>query len=234
MITTGLLKTEEPGFYSRFAPKTPTLKEYYRQVNQIPSEIILDCGVKLYPLMNLTWGYVETICSLCKQIRIYETKKLIRTIKELKLNYDRFRQSSMGDLETMQETEMGEWFEDRFTADFDKLFNGIDNLAKVVSKDKNERILCIAVHQALTLIEAVMKYARKCDERVRATGIRTCDYCFVQADFLKMINVVKRFPTAKDERFVQLRELSSNILHSRMNKVEVGTTEEGRIWMRAN
>lgn len=232
MIRTGLTRNYEAGFHSKLAPQMPTKQEYDRMVKNIPSDIMLDCGARLYPLMNLTWGYVESICYLCKQMRLYETKKLTRQIKELKLNYDRFRQPCLGDKGEQQESNMGEWFEEKFTADFDKLFNGIDTLAKVVSENDNQRLICVAVHQALTLIEAVLKYARKCDERVRKTGMPACDYCFVQSDFLKMIDIVKKFPTAKDERFDPLRELSAKILENRLQQLEVWI-KDGRVWMNA-
>lgn len=230
MIRTGIFREPETGFFSRFTPRLKSEAELKANLRKIPDNILRDIGAKLYPLINLTWGYVGTICDLCKQMRLCETKKLVREIKELKRSYDQFRQPCMGDLETAQESEMGEWVEETFTADFDRLFNGVDQVASKVSLDMNQRLLTVAVHQCLTLIEAIKKYARFCDGLIRQQGAWVCDYCMVQSDFLRMIELVRKFPSAKDERFLPVREMSSNIIVNRLHELEVGS-EKDRLWL---
>lgn len=227
MLRTDILRGSECCFKSRFAP---SVEEFHKRIDALPNDVMLDCGAKLYPLMNLSWGYVETVVGLCRELRLEETKKLGREIKELKRNYDQFRQSEMGDRETMQEEESGAWIEETFGVDFDRLFVSIDIEASKVCSEKGHRQLCVAVHQALTLIEAVVAYARKCDARIRAAGAWVCDCCMVQSAYLKMIPVLRRYPTAKDERFKGLREMSARILANRLDEIEV-SVKEGAIWM---
>lgn len=225
------LQNFTPDFHSKFAPRNLSRNELGKRIDRLPSDVMIDCGAKLYPLMNLTWGYVETICSLCIQMKIYETKSLIREIRALKRSYDQFRASDMGDKETAQETATGEWLEETFVADFDKLFVGIDMTAKKITKDKNQRLLCVAVQQALTLIDAVKKYAKKCDEKIRECGVWSCDYSMIQTDFLKMHDVLKKFPFAHDKAFISLRDISARILENRLSQCKVEIKETGEIWI---
>lgn len=204
-----------------------------KTIEDIDNQKITEWSVKLFLLMNLTWGYVDTICNLCAQMRVVEVKKQMRDIKEWKRRYYQFRQSFYGEKDEINETFRGEWFEDVFSSDFDKLFNGIDNLTRVVSRNENHRILMIAVQQALTLIDAVKRYARHVDSEIKKEGVWVCDFCMVQTEFLKMAEIVGKLPCAKDGRFEPLRELSSKILFNRLNDMEVWEKENGQVGMRA-
>lgn len=220
------------GYISQFAPKPLNREELSEKVYKLPPKLMMELGAKLYLLMNLTWGYVETVLDLCRQIRLTETKKFGREIKELKRGYDQFRSSSMGDIETAQETEMGEWFEEIFSHDFDKLFASIDIEATKLSKSSAEKMLIVAIHQCLTLIEAVKMFALFGDERIKEHGAWTCKYCMVQTEFLKMHEVLKNYPTAREESFSALRNISAKILTNRLHQLDVGT-ENGKIWLKA-
>lgn len=221
------------GYVSQFAPRPLSREELSERVNKLPPKLMMEIGAKLYLLMNLTWGYVDTILDLCREMRLSETKKLAREIKELKRGYDQFRSSSMGDLETAQEEEMGVWFEEIFSKDFKKLFASIDMESGRIAESKEQKILYVSVHQCLTLIEAVKVYARFCDGRIKEHGAWTCDYCMVQTEFLKMHTIIKKYPSAMDPRFVPLREVSAKILANRLHQTDVGT-ENGKIWLKVN
>lgn len=211
----------------------PKQKNDLKGLDSVPNQELVEWSVKLFLLMNLSWGYVDTILNLCAQMKLGEVKHQCREIKEQKRLYYQFRQSFYSDNEEINETERGEWFEDTFSSDFDKLFNGIDNLARVVAGSENHRLVLIAVQQALTLIESVIRYARYCDGEIKKYGVWTTDCCMVQNEFLSMARIVRALPCAKDERFVPLRELSSRILENRLKGMEVWEETTGQIRMRA-
>ena len=204
-----------------------------RTIEDVPNQDLTEWSIKLFLLMNLTWGYIDTICDLCSQMKFVEVKKHCREIKEWKRKYYQFRQSFYSTNDERNETDRGEWFEETFSSDFDKLFNGIYNLAAVVGKDNNHRLLFVAVQQALTLIDTVTKYARYCDQRIRGYDVWVCDCCMVQTEFLKAVEIVRKFPCAKDERFVPLRELSSRVMYNRLKEMEVWETKDGQVKMKA-
>lgn len=204
-----------------------------KTIEDIDKQLLTEWSVKLFLLMNLTWGYVETILDLCAQMRMEEVKKQSREIREQYRLYQQFRQKFFCSRDVMNESERGEWFEEIFSGDFDRLFNGIDNLARAVSKSEGQRVVCVAVHQAMTLIEAVKKYARHLDKEIRERGVWVCDYCMVQTEFLRMAEIVAKFPCGKDERFRELRELSARILYNRLKGMDVWEEGNGRVRMEA-
>lgn len=220
----------ELNFRSRFVKpaKVVTRADLERTIDKIPPDLMKEMGAKLYLLINLTWGYAETICDILKQNKVQDTKVIVRQIRALKRQYDQFRQSSMGDKETALETEMGEWFEEEFTADFDRLFADIDLQSAREYKDSDERIFAVAVQQCLTLIEAVKKYGLWCDEQIRKYGILMCNLCMVQSEFLLLHDVIKYFEPSIRYSFKTLREISSNIIVNRLLSLKVGT-ENGKI-----
>lgn len=216
-------------FVSRFAPRPMTREDFSHRVNSLPLKLMRDLGAKLYLLANLSWGYVETVCSLCIEMRLEETKKFVREIRSLKSEYDRFRAPTMGDLETRQEEEMGVWFEESFLDDFNALYNQMDMESGRSLPNRQQRMFVVSLHQALTLIEAVKKFALYGDERIKEHGAWTCPYCMLQKEYLLMHDVLKKFPSANNERFKPLRERSASILVNRLHQIEVSVTKEGNI-----
>lgn len=221
-------------FVSRFAPKPMTREGFSEKINNLPLTLMRDLGAKLYLLANLSWGYVETVCGMCIEMRLEETKKLVREIRNLKREYDRFRAPTMGDIETRQEEEMGVWFEELFLNDFNTLYNQIDMESGRTFHDRQQRMYVVSIHQALTLIEAVKKFALYGDEKIKQHGAWTCPYCMLQKEYLLMHDVLKKFPSAKDERFKPLRERSASILVNRLHQIEVSVNEKGNILLKKN
>lgn len=232
LLNKPVLLTHNPGFTSRFAPQPVSRKNLSERIDNLPLKLMRDLGAKLYLLANLSWGYVDTVCSMCIEIRLDETKKLVREIRNLKREYDRFRAPTMGDMETRQEEEMGAWFEESFLNDFNTLYNQMEMESGRTLPDRQLKMFVVALHQALTLIEAVKKFALYGDERIKEHGAWTCRYCMLQKEYLLMHDVLKRFPSADNERFKPLRERSASILVNRLHQIEVSVNEDGNIQLR--
>lgn len=228
-MSSPILLSQKVGFVSRFAPKPTTRKDFSQRVDNLPLKLMRDLGAKLYLLANLSWGYVDTVCSMCIGMRLDETKKLVREIRNLKREYDLFRAPTMGDKETRQEEEMGVWFEESFLNDFNSLFNQMNLESGRTLSDDLQKMYLVSLHQALTIIEAVKKFALYGDERLKEHGVWTCPYCMLQREFLLMHDVLKKFPSAKEERFNPLRERSASILVNRLHQIEVSVNKDGNI-----
>ena len=56
----------------------------------------------------------------------------------------------------------------------------------------------------------------------------------VQTDFLKMHEVIKKFPTSNEPSFIPLRDLSARILENRLHQIKVGVNDEGNIWLQTS
>lgn len=226
---TSILTHRDAPFVSRFAPEPMTRKDFSDRVDNLPLKLMRDLGAKLYLLANLSWGYVETVCSLCIEMRLEETKKLVREIRNLKREYDRFRAPTMGDLATKQEEEMGVWFEESFLNDFNTLYNQMDIESGRTLPNRQQKMYFVSLHQALTLIEAVKKFALYGDDRIKEHGAWTCPYCMLQKEYLLMHDVLKKFPSANEDRFKPLRERSASILVNRLHQIEVSVNQNGQI-----
>lgn len=151
-------------------------------------------AAKLYTLHNLAWQYIETILDIACQMRIRETKPLIRKIRELHLEYDRFRARSIDGEHCRHETDMAESFEDWLAKDLRKLFYALDFEVSKMDIVAGQRPLVIAVHQAMAMLEAVKIYARRRDKEIREKHrIEVKDCSLISNEFLALYPLVPQF-----------------------------------------
>ena len=204
------------------APKAKTRSERKREImeefTRIPEQELVKWADVLYAVMNLAWTYVDTIWGLCRELRIDEVRKLTRAIRDLKREYDRFRQYSMCGLEK-RETAYGELFEEKFMADFNRMYYGLSNEVSRTSLTEGHRMLVVAVQQALAVCDAVLLYARWVDTRIRDYGVWACDCVLVQGEFLKMYELLPQYAGDHYDADSQTRKLTARILYNRMREV---------------
>lgn len=195
-------------------------------VDVVPARVLVDWAARLFTLMNLAWQYVDTVCDLCIQMRLGETKPLVRRVRELKRGYDQFRARSIDSEGVGKETERSESFEDLFSDDFRKLFIGLENEAGRLSLTGGRRSLVVAVHQALAVMDAVRVYARRLD-RVISTeyGLDVPDCCLVQKEFLALYPLMPKFAGADYRPNPEARRLTASILANRMEAVKIRINE---------
>lgn len=195
-------------------------------VDSMPQELMTEWGTKLYMLMNLAWGYVETILDICIQQRIPDTKPLVRRIRDIRRRYDQFRHRSIDDRHDRMETYNAEVFESNFSADFDRLFHGLELEAGRHRLTDAHRTLLIATHQALTIMDAVKMYARMCDREIRDRGIWTCDLCLLQSEFQELYPLIPQFAGDCYRGDVEARRLTAGILVNRINAIKLTETDK--------
>lgn len=205
--------------YSSIITSRP--RKHPRTIEDIPVATITEWSIKLFGLMNLTWDYIDTICDLCIGMRMAATKSLVRTVRTLKREYDRFRWSVMD--RTMEENERhhGLRFEERFREDFNRMFNGIEMDINRLDLIHDHKMLVIAVQQALTLMDAVKKYARWCDRQISAYGVAAPDCCMVQKEFLRLYPLIPEFAGDCYQPDLKTRRLTADILVNRLREVSL-------------
>lgn len=189
-------------------------------IDVVPRELMLEWGVRLYTLMNLAWDYVDTICDVCIQQRAEGTKPLVRRVRRLKREYDQFRSRCIDSDFEREEAERAEAFEETFSKDFRLLFNAIDFEVAKLGLEKNSRVLVIAVHQALTVMDAVKAYAATCDTEMRKMGLMVKDYSMVQSEFMELYSIVPLFAGDRYTR-LEVRKLTAGILRNRIARIQV-------------
>lgn len=201
-------------------------------LDNVPDMELTEWSTKLFLLMNLAWSYVDTVCDLSIQQKLEGNKKDVREIRNLKREYDRFRHRFIDSKCARKESEQAEWFESVFASDFDRLFNTLELEAGRNCRCDDFRALIVSVQQAMTLIEAVLRFARYCDSRIKGYGAWTCDCCMVQSEFLKLPEVLRRFPDCEEECYKKLRQTSARILENRLHCLTIGKSEN-KLWIKA-
>ena len=188
-------------------------------IEAVPDDVQGEMAVKLFALQNLTWDYVETVLDLCcVQKPGAGVKKLVRRVRELKREYDRFRRQAIRSRYEEMERRNGERFEEWFGDDFRKLFYGLDAEISRLKPDAEEKMLMVAVQQALTLMEATDRYAAHCDTVLRSYGVWCPDKVLLQREFMELYRLMPLFAGDCLEAGAKTRKLTAAILYRRMMK----------------
>lgn len=199
--------------------KRTSRKEYVREIfDSIPEDEMIVMAVRLYSLCALAWDYVDTILDTVVRLRISETKPLVRKIRELRRDYDRFRNSSMGCIETEREMNNGLELEEEVSKDLEllnySLFNDISRM-KLTDEHRN---LVIAVQQAMTMLDAVRIYARQCDAALESHGLPHIDCAMVQGELLALYPLIPQFAGDCYRAGIQARAVVAHNIVRRLNE----------------
>lgn len=200
---------------------TPPPAERKKGIEDVPDKLLTEWSFKLFALINLAWDYIDTVCDLCIGMRLEPTKPLVRQIRNLKREYDRFRWRVMDGRMERNETDHGLRFEECFKDDFKRLTNGIEVDVNKLDLTSEHRSLVIAVQQALTLMDAVKAYARWCDKKISSFGVWVCDCCMVQTEFMKLYPLVPQFAGDCYQPNIEARKTTASILVNRLKEISL-------------
>lgn len=198
-----------------------TKRKKMKDISAVPEEKLFNWSFRLFALMNLSWDYVDTILDQCINMRIDETKRLCRKIKELKREYDQFRWGNMLKEREVEEQEIGLSFEEMCSKDFKLLAFNLNIEIDKFGLDTEYKLLVISVQQALTLIDAVKIYAQRCDNEMHNMGVWTCDYSMVQNEFLRMAELIPQFAGDCYQPGLAIRKQTALILANRLNDLPI-------------
>lgn len=206
---------------------TPPPKKREKTIDDVPEGLLTNWSIKLFALMNISWSYIDTICDLCISMRLEPTKKLVRTIRSLRREYDQFRWPLTGSKFEREETQWAEEVENILAADFSKLFYSISSETGKLGLTEDYKALVVAVQQALTLMDAVKIFARWCDKQIASFGVWVCDCCMVQTEFLKLYPLIPLFAGDHYKPNLQARTLTAQIIANKLNqKIEFINTDK--------
>lgn len=206
--------------------QSPLERHRKKGIEAVPDELLVDMSSRLFALMNLTWDYIDTICDICISLRIDDTKPLVRKIRELKRRYDQFRARSMCGVHERNEQELGLEIEERLSADFERMLNGVELEVNKLKLDSSYKPLVIATQQALTLMDAVKIYARSCDRKIAEFNVWICDCCMVQTEFMALYPLVPMFAGDAYQPNLTARKLSAGIIANRLASLDLEGMKE--------
>ena len=197
-----------------------------KSAKDIPQRTLSMMGAKLYLLGALTWDYADTVCNIAAQMRIGKTKPLCRAVRELKREYDRFRNRSMRDEALANETELALLFEDICQQHFTKLNYGIAADKSMAGLTKEYEMLIRAVQMAMTVIDTMKLYAAQCDEWIRSQGVEA--HSILSDHYLSLAILLPEFAGDSYNANAEARKLTARILLKEINQIEI-YDEKGKI-----
>lgn len=198
---------------ARTAFKMPDLS---KTIDDVPGNLLAEWSFKLYALCNLAWDYVDTLCDQCIIMGLNETKPLVRTVRGLRREYEKFRAPFMTDSGNDFETEHGLRFEEYVRADFKKFMNSIEAPINRLDLKDEHRQLVIAAHRCMAVLDAIKEYARWCDRQIKSYGVWACDCCMVQQEVLALYPLIPQFAGDCWQSGLEGQTLTSAILVNRL------------------
>lgn len=190
-----------------------------KALDAVPERLLVEWSFKLYAMCALGWDYVETLCDQCIIMRLNATKPLVRKIRELKRSYEQFRSCVMTQEASDNEMEHALNFEEYVRDDFNKLMNAVEPEVNKLDLLPDHRLLVMAVHKALAVMEAVKQYAQWCDRQIASYGVWVCDCCMVQTEFLQLYPLIPLFAGDCYQPDIEGRRLTASILVNRIMKM---------------
>lgn len=157
------------------APLFPPIDLFPRKktLDDLPQREFMRRGFKIFVLGALAWDYTDTVLNEAKRLNLPdETKKITRTIHELRKDFDSVHAQSITlRKDRERELEVALDFEDLCRAHLDKLVYGLNNDKIVADLVRGHKMLVNAVQQAMTVIDAMKLYAVRCDTWIRSHGV---------------------------------------------------------------
>lgn len=192
-----------------------------KQFADIPADRLAVMGVKLYIVGALAWDYTDSVLNIAAQMRIPQTKRLCRTIRSLRCNYDKMRALSL-DREHMRcEWNLAEMFEGICKGHFQKLCLGLRNeIRRDAELDPQYVMLVEAVQMAMTLIDTLKLYAAECDSFIR-NYYPTAPHSILPDQFKSLATLLPEFAGDCYDASSYSRSATARILLKEINDIEL-------------
>ncbi|MCM1066409.1 MAG: hypothetical protein NC418_02400 [Muribaculaceae bacterium] len=196
-----------------------SLKQKRKSTRDLPRRPLARMAVKLHILGSLVWDYADTVLDLAALMSITPLKPLCRAIRELKLDYDRMRQSSLSDKDVEVERNLGILFEDICRNHFVKLECGLDTDHRFAELTSEYKMLSKAVYRTLTVIDAMRLFAADCDKWIERNGV--FGHSILCEHFDSLAKLLPDFLGDGYSPHISARELTAKILYKELNDIEV-------------
>lgn len=189
-------------------------------LDDVPQDELLHRSVCLYLIGALVWDYTDTVLKLVAQMRVDSLKRLSRSVRELRLDYDRVRSQDLDTAYIRREWELAEMFEDVNKDTFDSLCNGLlIEIRRDTALDDDNVILVEAVQIAMTMLDALRLYADRCDRFIRRY-YPTASHSILPDHFRRLAILLPEYAGDCYDRYSNSRQLTARILLNRINEIK--------------
>ena len=187
----------------------------------IPPAKLSAMGVKLYIVGALAWDYADSVLNIAAQMRIPQTKRLCRTIRALRCNYDKMRALSLDREHIRCEWNLAEMFEGICKSHFQKLCLGLRNEIRRDTELNPQYVMLVeAVQMAMTLIDTLKLYAAECDSFIR-NYYPTAPHSILPDHFKSLATLLPEFAGDCYDASSYSRSTTARILLKEINDIEL-------------
>lgn len=146
-----------------------------------------------FVMMEVYYDYVDSMLDQAAYLRIEPLKKVCRSIKELKKEFEYFKLVHLDWKNRNQYTEHMEWFQDdsikEFSAEFALIKSKISNTRSSLATDW--RYFIATVYMCLIFFDALRRYCRIADEKIEKHWNKTNLHSIMTDDVASTYPLVK-------------------------------------------
>lgn len=146
------------------APKEKTVLD-------LPTDLVKNRMVLLCLIGSLAWDYAFTVLDLAAQMNLRELRKVSRSIRQLKEDYDAVLKHGLNRSNIDSLTSLGLQFEKVCRKSLSGLAASLHNEKEISECRDDYRYLVVAVQMAMTVIDAMRLYAADFDAFLRSQGV---------------------------------------------------------------
>lgn len=121
-----------------------------------------------YVLAEVVWDFADTVLNICATLKIQETKKLSRAVRELRTEYNRYRSKYIDAAHQALEVEHREVFIDANTPTLNEFCRQMREhiTAKYGKVDADYMYMLLGTYEALAVLRALQLYVADCDRTI--------------------------------------------------------------------
>lgn len=201
-----------------FLPKT---------IEDLPQKPLLRMMAKICIVGSLAWDYAETVRTLAAQMRLPDTIKLSRAMRELHADFDRFRQTSLSAADVRKETNLGLLFEQICEEHLSKFSYGFNSEKEIAMLSDDFRMLVKAVQMAMTVIDAMKLYAADCDRWITENGVFAA-HSVLPDHFRRLALLLPGFAGDCYNPDSESRRITARILYNEIKRIDI-YDENGKV-----
>ena len=142
-----------------------------KTVLDLPEETVKNRMVLLCLAGSLAWDYAFTVLDLAAQMKLSELRKLSRTIRQLKDQYDIVLQHGLNRANIESLTQLGLQYENVCQKSFSKLAESLHKEKEIKVCRADYRYLVVAVQMAMAILDAIKMFAANFDSYLRSQGV---------------------------------------------------------------
>lgn len=174
--------------------------------------------VRYYVMGSLVWDYTETVLNLVSHND--KTKKLSRSVRQLRREYDQGRAAVLKAADVENEARLAELFEQVYYPHFNRLCNGLKaEMGKDGPIEPESLSLVMAVQMVMTLLDVLDLLASECEKWVESFGVKYTG--MFTNHFRRLAILMPEFAGDLYRWDLPSRSMTAKILYNEITQIDV-------------